>query len=246
MNRLDKYKKIKPKIIELFDKNKKTYGYRRITAELHKLGYIINHKTVLKLMNSLGLFCCVRMKKYNSYKGEVGKIAPNILNRNFKADKPNQKWVTDISEISFCGQKTYVSVILDLYNREIISYDLNDHANMMQINHTLEEAFRKIPDNTKLILHSDQGWQYQQKSYRNKLIAKGIQQSMSRKATCHDNAVVENFFSILKTELLYIREFTSMEEIKMELIDYIKYYNNDRIKQSLNWLSPVNYRKSVA
>ncbi len=96
-------------------------------------------------MNSLGLFCCVRIKKYNSYKGDVGKIAPNILNRNFKADKPNQKWVTDISEI--------------------ISYDLNDHANMMQINHTLEEAFRKIPDNTKLILHSDQGWQYQQKSY---------------------------------------------------------------------------------
>ena len=95
MNRLDKYKKIKPKIIELFDKNKKTYGYRRITAELHKLGYIINHKTVLKLMKSLGLFCCVRMKKYNSYKGEVGKIAPNILNRNFKADRPNQKWVTD-------------------------------------------------------------------------------------------------------------------------------------------------------
>jgi len=246
MNRLDRYKEIKPKIIEIFDKNQKRYGYRRITAELHKHGYSINHKTVLKLMNSLGLFCCVRIKKYKSHKGDVGKIAPNILNRNFKADKPNQKWVTDISEISFCGQKTYLSVILDLYNREIISYDLNDHANMMQINHTLEQAFRKIPDNTKLILHSDQGWQYQQKPYQNKLKAKGIRQSMSRKANCHDNAVVENFFSILKTELLYIRKFTSMEEMKRELIHYIEYYNNDRIKHSLNWLSPVNYRKSVA
>lgn len=188
----------------------------------------------------------MRMKKYNSYKGDAGKFTPNILNRNFKADKANQKWVTDISEISFCGKKTYLSVILDLYNREIISYNLSDHANMMQINHTLEQAFRKIPDNTNLILHSDQGWQYQQKSYQNKLIVKGIQQSMSRKANCHDNAVVENFFSILKTELLYIREFTSIEEIKKELINYIEYYNNDRIKYSLNWLSPVDYRKSVA
>lgn len=116
----------------------------------------------------------------------------------------------------------------------------------MQINHTLEQAFRKIPDNTNLILHSDQGWQYQQKSYQSKLIVKGIQQSMSRKANCYDNAVVENFFSILKTELLYIREFTSIEEIKKELINYIEYYNNDRIKYSLNWLSPVDYRKSVA
>lgn len=246
MNKLDKYEEIKAKIIEIFEKNQKRYGYRRITAELHKHGYSINHKTVLKLMNSLGLFCCVRMKKYNSYKGDAGKFTPNILNRNFKADKANQKWVTDISEISFCGKKTYLSVILDLYNREIISYNLSDHANMMQINHTLEQAFRKIPDNTNLILHSDQGWQYQQKSYQNKLIVKGIQQSMSRKANCHDNAVVENFFSILKTELLYIREFTSIEEIKKELINYIEYYNNDRIKYSLNWLSPVDYRKSVA
>jgi len=196
MNRLDRYEEIKPKIIEIFDKNQKRYGYRRITAELHKHGHSINRKTVLKLMNSLGLFCCVRIKKYKSHKGDVGKIAPNILNRNFKADKPNQKWVTDISEISFCGQKTYLSVILDLYNREIISYDLNDHANMMQINHTFEQAFRKIPNNTKLILHSDQGWQYQQKPHQNKLIAKGIQQSMSR-YLCLNSYITVTFSLVL-------------------------------------------------
>ena len=227
-----------------WEKIQELHGDGALVPCLHKLGYTINHKTVLKLMNCLGLFCCVRIKKYNSYKGDVGKIAPNILNRNFKADKPNQKWVTDISEISFCGQKTYLSVILDLFNREIISYDLSDHANMMQINHTLEEAFRKIPDNTKLILHSDQGWQYQMEKYGCALSARGVTQSISRRGNCLDNASMESFFGTLKSGYFHINKFASIEELEVGLVDYIRYYNCARTKLRLKGMSPVDYRET--
>lgn len=242
----DKYKEIKIKIQEIFNMNKERYGYRRITATLKQLGYLINHKTVLKLMNELNLKCKVRIHRYNSYKGNVGKIAPNILNRNFKANCINEKWVTDISEIQFDGKKTYLSVITDLYNREIVSYVISDHPNMRLVKDTLKKAFDKVPDNTHLILHSDQGWQYQQLSYRQALEDKGVIQSMSRKGTCLDNAIAENVFSIIKTELLYLRGFSSMDELKLEIKKYIEYYNNDRIKQKLNWQSPVNYRNNAA
>ena len=242
LDKVDKYAQIKEEIKVIYHENKGRYGYRRITLELKNRGYTINHKTVLKLMKMLGLQCFVRVKKYRSYKGEIGKIAPNLLNRNFKADKPNQKWVTDVTEFSLFGTKLYFSPIIDLFNGEIISYNISERPVFHQIMDMLEKAFEKIPNNTNLILHSDQGWQYQMKQYQYSLEQKGIRQSMSRKGNCLDNSLAENFFGLLKSELLYLQEFSSIEHFKKELIEYIDYYNNKRIKGKLKGMSPVNYR----
>ena len=184
----------------------------------------------------------MRIKKYRSYKGDIGKIAPNILNRDFNAEKPCIKWVTDVTEFSLFGQKLYLSPILDLHNSEIVSYSLATRPTFHQIMDMLNKAFEKIPDNTGLILHSDQGWQYQMKQYQYRLQSKGIVQSMSRKGNCLDNAVMENFFGILKSELLYLQKFDSVEHFTQELHAYIFYYNNHRIKAKLKGLSPVKYR----
>ena len=238
----DKYKEIKEVIKQIYHENKGRYGYRRITLELHNRGYKINHKTVLKLMTMCGLKCSVRVRKYRSYKGTIGKIASNILQRDFKAKRPNEKWVTDVTEFSIFGKKLYLSPILDLYNSEIISYNISDRPVFAQTVDMLNKAFSKIPNNSNLILHSDQGWQYQMKKYQNMLKEKGIRQSMSRKGNCLDNAVIENFFGLLKSELLYLQNFKSIDYFKKELIKYIDYYNNKRIKCKLKGLSPVQYR----
>ena len=238
----DKYKEIKELIKSIYHKNKGRYGYRRITDELQNKGIIINHKTVLRLMKLLGLKSIIRIKKYKSYKGEQGKIAPNILERNFKAQAPNQKWATDITEFNVSGQKLYLSPIIDLYNQEIISYELTERPVFNQVVTMLKKAFKKIPNNTNLTLHSDQGWQYQIKQYQYLLKEKGILQSMSRKGNCLDNAIIENFFGILKSEMFYTQKFKSIEELKKEIKEYINYYNNERIKSNLNKMSPIQYR----
>lgn len=205
-------------------------------------GYVLNHKTVQRLMKVLKLKCQVRIKKYRSYKGEIGKVAPNLINRDFKAERPAQKWTTDITEFSLFGQKLYLSPVLDMFNGEIISYNISERPHLGQVMDMLDKAFRTIPDDTGLIFHSDQGWQYQHKMYQQRLKDKGIRQSMSRKGNCLDNAVMENFFGLLKSELLYLRKFKDIDEFKDELEKYIDYYNNQRIKGKLKGLSPVQYR----
>ena len=196
-------------------------------------------------MKQLGLVCCVRIKKYHSYKGEVGKIAPNLLNRDFYAQKPNEKWVTDVTEFSLFGKKLYLSPILDLHSGYLVSYTISERPVLSMVKDMLNKAFINIPDNTNLILHSDQGWQYQHKQYQRMLRNKGIRQSMSRKGNCLDNAVMENFFGILKSELLYLQKFESMEQFKQELEDYLDYYNNRRIKTKLKGLPPAVYRQQA-
>lgn len=238
----DKYKAIKESIKFIYHKHKGRYGYRRITDELNQKGIIINHKTVSKLMKFMGLRSIIRIKKYKSYKGENGKIAPNFLARNFKASAPNQKWATDITEFNVLGNKLYLSPIIDLFNQEIISYELTERPMFYQVEAMLKKAFKKIPNKTNLMLHSDQGWQYQMKRYQHLLMKKGITQSMSRKGNCLDNAIIENFFGILKSELYYIQKFSSIEELKFEIKKYIHYYNNERIKSNLNKMSPMQYR----
>lgn len=240
--KLDKHHKVKEEISAIYHENQGRYGYRRITLELHNRGYCINHKTVQRLMKELHLKCMVRIKKYRSYKGEIGKIAPNLIQRKFKAEKPNQKWTTDITEFALFGTKIYLSPILDMYNGEIISYNISKRPMLGQVMDMLDKAFAKIPSNTNLIFHSDQGWQYQHKLYQHRLKEKGIRQSMSRKGNCLDNSVMENFFGLLKSELLYLRKFESIEEFWVELEKYIEYYNNKRIKSKLKGLSPVQYR----
>ena len=241
----DKYESAKQEITVIFHENKGRYGYRRITAELHKRNFSLNHKTVQRLMRELGLVCRVRMKKYHSYKGEVGKIAPNLLNRDFHAEKPNQKWVTDVTEFSLFGEKLYLSPILDLHSRDLVSYTISDRPVLGMVTSMRDKTFEKIPDDTGLILHSDQGWQYQHKQYQRMLKKKGVCQSMSRKGNCLDNAVIENFFGLLKSELLYLQEFQSMEHFKQELIEYLDYYNNRRIKARRKGLPPAIHRQQA-
>ena len=241
-SKIDKYKEVKLQIQSVYHQHKGRYGYRRITAELNKSGMIINHKTVLKLMNSLGLKSLIRTKKYKSYKGEQGKIAPNILQRDFKADKPNQKWVTDITEFKVKDKKLYLSPVMDLYNQEIISYELSERPVFNQVVQMLKNAFKTTKNTKDLIFHSDQGWQYQMKQYQFLLKQKGIVQSMSRKGNCLDNAIIENFFGTLKSELFYIQKFNSIDQLKKEIKQYIYYYNNVRIKSNLNKMSPIQYR----
>ena len=235
----------KREITAIYHENKGRYGYRRITEVLHSRDFAVNHKTVQRLMKELGLICRVRMKKYRSYKGEVGKVAPNLLNRDFHADRPNQKWVTDVTEFSLFGEKLYLSPILDLYSNDLVSYTISERPVLSMVTTMLDKAFEKIPDATNLILHSDQGWQYQHKQYQRMLREKDIRQSMTRKGNCLDNAVIESFFGLLKCELLYLQEFRSMEHFKQELIEYLDYYNNRRIKAKLKGLPPAIHRQQA-
>lgn len=242
LKRLDKYKNIKNRIKCIYHKHKGRYGYRRITLELNNKGIIINHKTVKRLMDTLGLKSLVRIKKYKSYKGEQGKIAPNILERNFKASQMNQKWVTDITEFKVAGKKLYLSPILDLFNKEIISYQLAESPNFKQVHNMLQKAFKRKNKEDDLILHSDQGWQYQMVTYQKMLQENNITQSMSRKGNCLDNAVIENFFGILKSELYHLKKYSSINQLKKDIDNYIHYYNNERISLSLKGMSPIQYR----
>jgi transposase InsO family protein len=238
----DKYSDVKEMIQKIYNKHKGRFGYRRIELILRKQGQIINHKTVFRLMRLLNLKSVIRLKKYKSYKGEQGKIAPNLLNRTFKAEKPNQKWATDVTEFNVSGKKLYLSPIIDLYNQEIVSYELSESPNFKSVMAMLDKAFKKVNIKEPLLLHSDQGWQYQMKQYQYSLQKNRITQSMSRKGNCLDNAVIENFFGIIKSELFYLKKYDSIEQLKKEINQYINYYNYDRIKLNLKGMSPIQYR----
>ena len=192
-------------------------------------------------MHAVNVLCLVRIKKYKSYKGAIGKVAPNIINRNFHADLPNQKWTTDVTEFKLFGKKLYLSPILDMYNSEIVSYNISAKPSLSMVIDMLDKAFDKIPDNTNIVFHSDQGWQYQHNLYQRRLKEKGIIQSMSRKSNCLDNSIMENFFGFLKSELPYLKKFTSIENFKEELEKIIYWYNNKRIKLKLK-MSPIEFK----
>ena len=193
-------------------------------------------------MQDMNLKSQIRRVKYRSYRGEVGKTAPNILNREFKASRPNEKWATDVTEFKVADRKAYLSPIIDMFNGEIIAYTISDRPDLKMVMDMMHSAKRKIKDTKDVILHSDQGWHYQHMQYQQTLKKYGITQSMSRKGNCLDNAVMENFFGLMKSELLYLHQFSDMEVFKRELRKYINYYNNDRIKLKLNGKSPVQYR----
>ena len=210
--------------------------------QLRNEGYTLNHKTVQRLMQDMNLKSKVRRVKYRSYRGEIGKTAPNILNREFAATRPNEKWATDVTEFKVADRKAYLSPIIDMFNGEIIAYTISDRPDLKMVMDMMHSAKRKIKDTSGVMLHSDQGWHYQHIQYQQTLKKYGITQSMSRKGNCLDNAVMENFFGIMKSELLYLQQFSDMEVFKRELRKYINYYNNDRIKLKLNGKSPVQYR----
>ena len=206
-------------------------------------GYTLNHKTVLKLMRILDLKGKQRKNEiYHSYKGEVGKIADNILKRDFHASKPFEKLTTDVTQFKVCDEKVYLSPVMDLYNREIVSYSISTSPNLWQIRDMLDGLFAKLPDDASPVLHSDQGWQYQHAEYQRLLAEHNITQSMSRKGNCMDNGAMENFFGRLKVEMFYGEKFESVNVFIDELKRYIDYYNYERISMKLKGMSPVQYR----
>ena len=206
-------------------------------------GYCINHKTVQKLMKSLGLKGKQRKnERYRSYKGEVGRVADNHLKREFYADKPFEKLTTDVTQFNVGGEKVYLSPVMDLYNREILSYSISLSPNLEQIREMLTGLFAKLPSDARPLFHSDQGWQYQHTEYQRLLSEHNIKQSMSRKGNCMDNGAMENFFGRLKVEMFYGEKFESVNAFIEELNRYIHYYNHDRISLRLKGMSPVQYR----
>jgi putative transposase len=238
----DKHQQIKGQIRTLFDRHKGRYGYRRITAGLRQLGHQVNHKTVQRLMGMLGLKSLVRPKKYRSFKGEVGQAAPNELQRRFKAEAMNQKWTTDVTEFSVAGEKLYLSPVLDLCNGEIVAFEMSQRPAFELVDSMLKKALTRLGPGDRPMLHSDQGWHYRMPAFQRQLKEHRLVQSMSRKGNCLDNAAMESFFAVLKTEFFYLNKFGSVDALRDGLAEYIHYYNHDRIKLKLKGLSPVQYR----
>lgn len=240
--KIDKNVAIRQEIVEIYRKNDGNYGYRRITLALRKMFGAINHKRVQAIMQQIDLKGKCKQRKYRSYKGEVGKIAENLLRQDFHTNAPNEKLVTDITEFKCAEGKLYLSPIKDLFNGEIIAYDLARSPNFEQIMRMMKQAVAKLPQGASLILHSDQGWQYQMAGYQAILKQNGIVQSMSRKGNCLDNSAMESFFGRLKTECYFGKRFETFEQLEQTIHKYIHYYNHERIQVRLKGLSPVQYR----
>lgn len=252
LKKIDSNQPMKEQIKQLFFQFKERFGYKRITNELKKLGYKINHKKVYRLMKEMGLKCVKFMRKsrkYNSYKGKVGMVAKNKLNRRFSTPILLQKLVTDVTEFKCTGEeKLYLSPILDLCNGEVIAYGINKRPILDLVIKPLVEAVSILKEygTVRTTIHSDQGWQYQHNRWGTILKKNNVFQSMSRKATCADNAAMENFFGILKQEMYHGEELVSYEELKLRLEEYIEWYNHIRSKAKLAGLSPVEYRTQTS
>lgn len=205
----------------------------------------MNHKRVQRLMGELGLRAVIRRKRPYYGKKEAYVISDNHLNRAFTADQPNQKWVTDITYLIFGGNRLYLSAIKDLFNNEIVAYQISPRNDLKLVPDTVKKA-RKPRDTEGVLLHSDQGFQYTSRQYNSLLKRYGIKASMSRKANCWDNASMENFFSHLKTECFYLHSFVSAKQVKHATQQYIRFYNYVRFQTKLNNLSPYEYRTQAA
>ena len=238
----DHYAHEKQLIITIYHEHKGRYGYRRIHLELRKRGILLNHKTVQRLMTQLDLKSTLRPKKYRSYRGDVGTGAPNVLGRDFSATKPDEKWVTDVTEFKVKEQKVYLSPVVDLFTKEVVAYRIAKTARLSLVTDMLEQAISTLTPGSKPIIHSDQGWQYRHKAYQRQINRNGLTQSMSRKGNCLDNAVAENFFALLKTEMYHNQSFRDADDLIAQITAYIEYYNTKRIKVKLKGLTPIEYR----
>ena len=257
LDRKNPNKEIEDKILEIHE-NHKDFGYRRILGKLRKEGFLINKKKVQRIMQKYNIQVTSftrKSRKYSSYKGKVGKVAPNRLHRRFYTKIPHQKITTDTTEFKYYeiddkGQmnikKLYLDPFMDMFNREILSYGISQRPSAAKIMEALNKAIDITSDcKYRRTFHSDQGWAYQMKAYVNTLNEHRIFQSMSRKGNCHDNSVMENFFGIMKQEMYYGVVYCSFDELKEAIDKYIKYYNEQRIKEKLGWMSPVEYRLNL-
>ena len=250
-------KELEDKILEIHTENK-DFGYRRMHGKLRKLGYVVNKKRVQRIMQKLGLQVTSftrKSRKYSSYKGKIGKVAPNRIHRRFHTHIPHQKVTTDTTEFKYYEvdekgrmviKKLYLDPFMDMCNGEILSYSITQQPSAMGIMSALKDAIAITSDCPyRRTFHSDRGWAYQMNAYTHELKEHRIFQSMSRKGNCYDNSVMENFFGILKQEMYYGTVYYSYEELKETIEKYIIYYNEQRIKQKLGWMSPVEYRLSL-
>jgi transposase InsO family protein len=235
---------IEPKIRTIYEEHKGRYGYRRITAALsNSMDEPVNHKCVQRLMQKMGLRALIRAKKRSRHVPSICDVhVPNVLKRDFCASAPNKKWATDVTEFNVNGSKLYLSACMDLYNGEIVAYNMAKRPVYELVESTLQVALSRTECTKGLIVHSDQGWHYKMQPYRAMLAQNGVKQSMSRKGNCFDNAAIESFFGTLKIEYFRLAGPDTIDQLEAGVHDYVHYYNNERIKLRLKGLSPVQYR----
>lgn len=222
-------------------------GYRRMTMFINRLNQTTYSEGYIhRLMRFQGITARIRRKKVNRKKVKPDYIKENILARNFKADKPNEKWLTDVTEFSIPGdrRKLYLSPIMDLYDNSIIEYKLSLKNNNQLVFKMFDSALEKYPD-AKPIFHSDRGFQYTSTIFKDKIEGTGMQQSMSRVGKCIDNGPMEGFFGTLKSEMFYGKKFQSLGELRIKIIEYIKFYNYERFQKKLECLAPIEYRNQA-
>ena len=223
------------------------YGYRRMTLNIkRKLDQKLNHKRIYRLMKVSGIQSVIRKKKKRYIHSTPQHVAENLLNREFTADKPNQKWVTDVTEFKYgLSQKAYLSAILDLYDGSIVSYVLGHSNNNQLVFRTLDQALAVSPGAHPLI-HSDRGFQYTSHGFKRRIDQAELKQSMSRVGRCIDNGPMESFWGTLKCEKYYLHKYDSFEQLSSAIDHYIQFYNYDRYQKRLNGLSPMEYRAKAA
>lgn len=246
LDKVDKYKDAKNFIKEEFNRSRQTYGYRRMWFAMKKAGFIYSKETVRNLMSKLRLKVSIysSRSRYSSYKGTVGRIAPNVLKQSFKEKIPLKVLHTDVTQQKLPnGKFGYISAITDEASGEVLSIEISKSPNKALIKATVDNIKPYLNKELDTILHSDQGWQYQLDSYQKQLKNLGLQQSMSRKATCLDNAPVESFFSLLKRECLKRTTIESFNDLKKKTLDYVNWFNNERISLKNNGLTPSEYRR---
>ncbi|KRK85702.1 IS3 family transposase [Lentilactobacillus sunkii] len=247
--RPDKYGSIKAFIKKLFYKTHETYGYRRIHDAALKHGFSYAEETIRRLMSDMGLKVSIYSKhtsQYHSYKGQIGKIAPNILKQKFTAKQPLTVLHTDVTQVRlYNGKWGYISAITDEASREVLAAAISDSPNKSLIQATLKQLAPHLRPGIHPILHSDQGWQYQVPDYQARLKHMNICQSMSRKGNCHDNAPIESFFNLMKRECLNRYQINNVTDLRHLVKQYIQWFNYERISRNKNGLTPVEYRNQV-
>jgi len=233
--------------MNIYEKVEGTFGYRQLTLHMRrKTQKPINHKRVQRLMERKGIQSVIRKKKKRYERSTPQQVAENVLNRNFHADAPNEKWVTDVTEFKYgSGQKAYLSAILDLHDKSIVSYVLGHSNNNPLVFTTLDLALEVTFGSTPLI-HSDRGYQYTSQQFKQMLDKAKLVQSMSRVGRCIDNGPMESFWGTLKCERYYLHTYRTFEQLKSDIDDYIHFYNYERLQKKLNGLSPMEFRTKAA
>lgn len=234
-------------MLSIYEKVERTFGYRQLTLHMREqTGKMINHKRVYRLMKLKGIQSVIRRKRAKYMHSTPQQVAENVLNRKFKASAPNEKWVTDVTEFKYGqGQKAYLSAILDLHDKSIVSFVLGHSNNNPLVFQTLEQALQAAPG-SKPMLHSDRGFQYTSLEFKRILDKNELSQSMSRVGRCIDNGPMESFWGTLKCEKYYLHKYETFQDLKKDVENYIHFYNNERLQVKLNGLSPIEFRNKAA